>query len=110
MKKNRHWLPSLEVLEEKRLKAADLAEYAVAKGPGFAVVADDNPTCDSAAAPVHAAATERSAVEPVLAARTASAARASRISAAAESDDDSDDNETDDTDTDESDDSDESET
>jgi hypothetical protein len=108
--KNRHWMPSLEVLEEKRLKAADLAEYVVAKGPGFAIVSDEQPACDSAAAKVQAAATERSAIAPVVAPKTASALKASHVSAAAKADDDADEKESDDTETDDSDDSDSTET
>jgi hypothetical protein len=107
MKKIRCW--TFELLEEKRLKAADGAEYAIAHGPGFAIVADDKPQCaveeeDSQVDPT------QTGSSPVDAASTSKSLPQTSSAAESDDDDDSEESETDGSDDGEADDSDENET
>src|SRR4051794_41149780 len=110
MKKFRCW--TIELLEEKRMKAADAATYAIAHAPGLAVVADEQPQCAKQQDQPPANESE-SSPNPTAIVATASSKSIHRqqVSAAAESDDsdDADESQADDSDDTETDESDENE-
>ncbi len=101
-------LPSFEVLEEKRLKAADLA-CSIAHGPGFVEAVEASPSCPPTSSPLIASSLQQSKSLTASAASESTEDESNSEEQGSETDG-SDDNETDGSDDSEGDDTDDNET